>query len=209
MKILVDQREKNSLVAHELISLGNGIEFKHLPVADYIIGDIAIERKTASDFISSMINKRLLRQLEELQQFKKAFLIVEGNLFDQDFENENALRGMLLATILDYNIPIIYTEDYQDTAKFITTLIKRIQKGKIEIGLKFKRKAYSLAEQQQIIIEGLPSVGPSLAKALLKKFKTIRALANADEEELCNVEKIGKKKARIIRNILEESYRPR
>ena len=68
-EIIVDQREKNSLVAHELIHLGARIKFERLPVADYLIGNIAVERKTTSDFISSMINKRLLRQLEEIQQY--------------------------------------------------------------------------------------------------------------------------------------------
>ena len=63
LKITADLHEKNSLVAAELVSLGVNVEFKHLKVADYLIGDAAIERKTISDFISSMINKRLLRQL--------------------------------------------------------------------------------------------------------------------------------------------------
>ena len=66
-KIIVDIREKNSLVASELVSLGCEIEFRHLEVGDYISGNTIIERKTYSDFIGSMINKRLLRQLENLQ----------------------------------------------------------------------------------------------------------------------------------------------
>jgi len=61
MKLIADLHEKNSLVAAELIELGVDVEFKHLKVADYIIGNVAVERKTISDFISSMINKRLLR----------------------------------------------------------------------------------------------------------------------------------------------------
>ena len=60
----------------ELISLGIGIDFQTLKVADYLVKGVAIERKTVSDFISSMINKRLLRQLEELQQYPKKILII-------------------------------------------------------------------------------------------------------------------------------------
>lgn len=87
-KIIIDYREKNSLVASELIREGFEIEFKELKVADYIVKDIAIERKTVSDFISSMINKRLIKQLEELQQYKEKLLIIEG-IEEQELYNED------------------------------------------------------------------------------------------------------------------------
>ena len=208
VRVVVDQREKNSLVASELMALGVEVEFQRLPVADYIIGKVAIERKTASDFVNSLINKRLLRQLEELKQSNKQLLIIEGNLKETEF-NPGAIRGMLLSIMIDFGIPIIFTENYEETAEFLASLVKRLKRGKTENGLKFKKKVYNMAEQQQIVIEGFPSIGPSLAKALLKEFKTIRAIANASEEELCKVEKIGKKKAKIIKTVLEESYKPR
>lgn len=207
-EIIVDQREKNSLVAHELVHLGARIRFERLPVADYIIGNIGIERKTASDFISSMINKRLLRQLEEIKQFEKQILIVEGKLSELDF-NKNAIRGMLLCTMLDFSVPVIFTNDYDETAEVLYAIAKRAAKGKQEFGLKVKKKTYSIAEQQQLLVEGLPSVGPQLAKALLREFKTITALVNASIEDLQKVEKIGKKKAEIIKRILDEEYFPR
>ena len=77
-RIIVDYREKNSLVISKLIKLNFEIEFKELKVADYLVKDVAIERKTVSDFISSMLNRRLLKQLEELQQYQKKLLIIEG-----------------------------------------------------------------------------------------------------------------------------------
>ena len=54
------------------------VEIKNLPVADFLINNIAIERKTVSDFISSMLNRRLLTQLEEINQYEKKLLIIEG-----------------------------------------------------------------------------------------------------------------------------------
>ena len=56
-KIIADYREKNSLVISELINLGVDVEIRELKVADYIVKDVAIERKTINDFVSSMINK--------------------------------------------------------------------------------------------------------------------------------------------------------
>jgi len=90
----------------------------------------------------------------------------------------------------------------------LNSLLKRVRRGKVENGLKAKKRVYSIAEQQQMIIEGLPSIGPRLAKSLLKKFSTIKEIVNAEEEDLQKVEKIGKKKAKIIKRIMEEAYKP-
>src|SRR3989344_2571591 len=124
-KIIIDYREKNSLVASEIVHLGLDIEFRELKVADYIVKDTAIERKTVSDFISSMINRRLFNQLEELQQYENRLLIIEG-IYEQELYsdsneiggiNSNAIRGLLLSILLKYKTPIIFAKNYEDTAK--------------------------------------------------------------------------------------------
>jgi Fanconi anemia group M protein len=193
-KIIADYREKNSLVPSELISLGFEVEFKELKVADYIIKDVAVERKTISDFLSSMINKRLLRQLEELKQYKKCLLIIEG-IEDQELYNDepegingNAIRGFLLSITLKHNIPIILSKNPEDTAKFLFILAKRQEK---EVSLKAKKKALSKKEQMQFILEGFPGIGPSTAKKLLNNYKSLKEIFNADLENLKSL--IGKK----------------
>ena len=209
-KIIIDYREKNSLVPAELVESGIDIEFKGLKVGDYITKDIAIERKTVSDFISSMKNKRLPKQLEELQQYENRLLIVEGideqELYtdSQDFigMHPNAIRGFLLSILLKYKVPIIFTKNYQDTAKFLIVLSKR--KTNNSAPLNAKKKAHTKKEQLQFIIEGFPGIGPKTAKKLLKKFKSIANIVNASEEELKEV--IGKK-AEILKDLVKEDYR--
>ncbi|PIU75918.1 hypothetical protein COS75_02065 [Candidatus Pacearchaeota archaeon CG06_land_8_20_14_3_00_35_12] len=209
MKILVDSREKNSLVLAELSELGAETEIKQLVVADYIIGEIAIERKAISDFISSMINKRLVRQLEEMKQFKKSILIIEGydnkNIYSTGV-HENAIRGMILAILLDFETPIIFTKNEEDTAKYLTVLAKRLERGPKEISLRAKKRIFSAKEQQQIILEGFPGIGPSLAKAMLKKFGSIQKIINASLEELKEIKKLDEKKAKIIKELIERRY---
>ena len=78
IKIIIDYREKNSLVASYLIKENFNIEFKELKIGDYIVKDTIIERKTIPDFISSIINGRLLKQLEDLKQYENKLLIIEG-----------------------------------------------------------------------------------------------------------------------------------
>ncbi len=205
-KIIVDYREKNSLIISELIRLGMILEFKELKVADYIVKNIAIERKTINDFINSMINKRLLRQIQELQQYKNRLLIVEGNGEQELYNDEelgingNAIRGFLLSILLKYNIPIIFTKNYEDSAKFISILSKKQTK---EIALKAKKRILNKKEQLQFILEGFPGIGPKTAQKLLNKFKTISNIINASEQDL--KETIGKK-AEVIKRLTETIY---
>lgn len=206
-KIVIDYREKNSLIPSELKNLGLEIELKELKVADYIVQGVAIERKTVSDFISSMKNHRLLKQLEELQQYKDKLLVVEG-IEEQDLYTDsgetigmhpNSVRGFLLSILLKYKIPIIFTKDYQDTAKFFSVLSRRKPR---EIPLNVNKKNLSKKERVQFIIEGFPGIGPKTAIKLLKKFRTIKNIVNAPESELREV--IGKKSEAF--RLLEEKY---
>lgn len=193
LEIIVDIHEKNSLVLSSLHELGSKINLMSLKVGDYLIGNTIIERKTFADFISSMLNKRLIQQLKNLQQYEKRVLILEG----KDFErlentnmNPNAIRGMILSISLEYNTPIIYTKDSEETAKFLYLLAKRqiLKPQKISFHVK---KPISKEEQKQYLIESFPDIGPKTAEKLLKEFKTIRAIINASNNELERV--IGKK----------------
>jgi len=194
-KILVDHREKNSLVISELIQLGLEIEFQQLKVADFIVKDVVIERKTINDFINSVINKRLFNQLEEIKQYPKHFLIIEGiehqELYNDEPEgmNGNAIRGVLLTIILNYKVPIIFTKDEKDTAMFINVLSRKQKKA--HLSLNPKKKSRNKDEQKQFILEGFPGIGPATAKKLLKEFKTIKGIINAPLEKLQKI--IGKK----------------
>jgi len=216
MHIKIDYRERNSYVIEELEELGVKCDVRHLPLADYLISkDIAIERKTVGDFVGSMINKRLVNQLTDMKQnFKKPILLIEGIDEDDLYKpsshpriNENAVRGMLLSIAVDFRIPLIFTRNAEDTAKFIYLLLKRQDKPSKEYSLKITRKAHTLAEQQQILVESFPGVGPNLAKSILKHFKTIKKLTEADIKEITKVPKVGKKKAETIKKILETRYK--
>ena len=149
-EITADYREKNSLVIPELTSLGINIETKELKVADYLVSGIAIERKTVSDFINSMKSGHLVHQLEELRQYESRLLIIEGideqELYSDDFSEDklgmhpNSIRGFLLSILLNYKVPIVFTKNYEDTARFLAVLCK---KKPSETPLNIKKRAHS------------------------------------------------------------------
>jgi len=206
-RIIVDTREKNSLVISELISKKEAeIIVQQLEIGDYLIGDTIIERKTFSDFIGSMLNKRLIEQLKQMQKYEKRILILEGKDFELFEEKEtklnpNAIRGMILAISLEFHTPIIFTKDSEETAKYLILIAKKQLKQKIEFTLHSK-KPESKKEKLQYIIESFPNIGPKNAKKLLKHFKTIKSIINANQEELKQV--IGESKSTEFKLINEE-----
>lgn len=192
IKIIVDNRERNSLVPSELMKLGFEVEWEQLPVADYIVNGVAVERKTVSDLKSSIINKRIISQLLELKQFEDKILLVEGILEDDLYSgrmHENAFRGFLLSVALEFKVPIIFTYDEEDTAKYLSVLARK--KGKVEQGIRASKIFLSREEQLQFILEGFPNVGPVAVRKLLEKFGSLRGIFNASEEELSEI--LGKR----------------
>ena len=133
--IFIDIHEKNSLVLSEIFNEVK-IEIKSLKIGDYLIGDVIVERKTVSDLISSMINKRLPQQLIQLKKYKKQMLIIEGDFqkkFDESDNISKALRGLIISVTTNYQIPVIFTKDYKETAKYLVVLAKQHIKNKTKI----------------------------------------------------------------------------
>jgi len=184
--IIIDTREKQSLIAANLIEKKANINYEKLEIGDYLIQDTIIERKTFPDFVSSILSKRLFDQLREIKKYPNHFLLIEGFYYDYDKFNihENAIRGMLLSIAIDYQIPIIYTEDEEDTANFLILVAKRYKKPKPEISIRPSKTFKTSEEQKQFILEGFPGIGPAAAKNLLDKFPTLQKIFNSTEEEL-------------------------
>ena len=205
-KILIDYREKNSLVPAKLKVQGFEIVFQELKIGDYIVNETIIERKTVTDFHQSMINRHLFNQIEELKQYENKLIIVEGlehkELYD-DFKlngiNANALRGFILSITLKHKIPLILSKNSHDTAKFIEILSKKKQK---EMPLNASKKTLNKKEQMQFILESFQGIGPKNAKKLLEEFGNLKNIFNAKRKDL---EKILGKKAEIF-DLLEEKY---
>lgn len=207
--VFADSREGNSKVLRHLDTIGVDIKIKAMTVGDYqITDDIIIERKTAKDFVDSIVDKRLFKQATLMrEEFKKPIMILEGNDFYSGFINPNAIRGAIASIAIDFGISIIPTRGSDDTAAMIKRIAIKEQKGKPpKIQIRTEKKPDNLWEQQQFIIESLPNIGPVMAKKLLKTFGSVRNVINASTDELQSIEGIGKKTAENINKVLESEY---
>jgi len=197
-EVIIDHREKQSLVPSLLSSLNLKTQFKQLPVGDYLVNGIVIERKTLSDLESSIMNKRIFFQIQELKRYPLSLLIIEGSFENhQSTIHKNALRGFFLSLALKSKLPFIFTFDSKDTAKYISLLAK--ENKNTEISLRESKRFESKKDQLQYILEGFPNIGPKTSKKLLKSFGTLKNIFNASEAEL---EKIIGKKAIIFTKTL-------
>ncbi len=207
--VYADSREGNSKVIRHLTEMEIDVKVRSMAVADYQVSDeVAIERKTAKDFVDSLIDKRLFKQARELsEEFKSPLMILEGDDLYNGLINPNAIRGAIASIAIDFGISIIPTRNAQDTAAMIKRIAVREQNGeRTPIQIRTDKKPVSLMEQQLFIIESLPNIGPVNAKNLLSHFGTVSDVLNASESELQEVEGIGKKTARDIRKVIDSKY---
>ncbi|MBT4417296.1 DEAD/DEAH box helicase [archaeon] len=212
LKIYADSRERGSAVIRNLVEKGVDVKVQNLEVGDFLVSErVGIERKEVRDFVDSLIDKRILHQLKMLKDnFEKPVLIIEGveDIYSVRKVHANAIRGMLAYIAVGLGIPIVNTKDFRDTVDFLVAVAKREQEdSKKEFGIRGERKPLTLKEQQEFVVSGFPGVGPTLAKGLLSEFGSVKSVIGASEAELTDVEKIGKKKAKEIRKVLDEEYK--
>ena len=211
VKIYIDNRERGFLV-EELHDLGAKIELRNLEVGDFILSeDVVVEKKEVGDFVTSLLDRRLFTQAVEMKRnFDRPVIIVEGDvkdLFSYRNVEPNAIRSAIISLVLDYAIPFIFSSSPKETAEYLYRIAFREQvKLKKHISMRGSRRDWPIERQQQFLLEGLPLVGKNLAISLLKKFGSPQAIANASVKELQEVEKLGPKKAEIIKSVFDEKY---
>lgn len=205
----MDFREVNSKIDAILQSrYGIGVEKQMLPVGDYIIGDeIVVERKTVYDFAQSIIDGRLFKQAQKMEQFfDTALFIIEGeNLYDCGIDiHPHAIKGAIVSIGIKWRMPILFTKDTEETASLlwlITTQHSEIKKG---LSYRYGYRPKTYRKRELYILQGLPHVGPKLANKLLNYFGSVERVFAATEKELIKVDNLGTKKAEKIRMLVRE-----
>ena len=203
----MDRRE-DEFIKELLENLGAEVEIQTLTIGDFICSEkTVIERKTKFDLEASIIDGRLFEQLNRLKEtFECVIILVEGTK-EAERINKNALKGAHASIMTDYGASLIFTKNKQETADMLFSIAKHEQTARRQkIRVKANKKTHTLGEQQRAVIEALPLVGPQLAIDLLDHFGTIENIISADEKELAEVNKSGKKKAHLIKHIFESIY---
>ncbi len=216
MTLLVDSREAVQAqgVIKRLKELSIEVKVEPLPAGDYLVYDVLIERKTPTGLLSDTKSKRLWSELDKMKRCEgiTPLVVIEGSLsMAEKFTNWSATQilGVINSIILDWNIPVVVLPSRRWFVAYLSELVKRgaMEGKKGPHPLRAKEKVEKISEKIRLVVEGLPGVSGMRAIKLMKKFKTIRALANASIADLKTVEGIGEKTAKAIYEVLNAEFR--
>src|SRR3989454_5992822 len=214
VRIAVDEREKPSGVPDELRSKGASVEFRVLEVADYIVGEYAVERKSARDFVSSLFSGRLFDQAFRIgESYRDKILVVEGSLNDElkRSRNPRSLWGALISAVLDFGLHCFFTRDAEETADFLITLGKggryKGRHGPPPLVVR-KPRSKDIKRLQESIVGSVPGIGPRTAEQLLSYFGSLRRTFSASVTEMAVRAGIGENKGLSVGAPLAAAYKP-
>ena len=217
--LIIDSRE-NSKLSKLIIKRANKKnipnEKKWLEIGDYVIGDVCFEAKSASDFIGSVINKRIWVQLDNMDRcYKKNFVVIYGTINDamkvtKYMKNagpnyKQLLRNQFIGAIgrirLDYDVQLIWRNNIVDAVDEIITIAKMapVERNVINPTL-LKRVATN--DVRVDMLTAIKGVSQTKAKAILKEHGCIMEIGDCNLDELTKIDGIGSVIADRINSVL-------
>lgn len=205
--ITVDTAEPDTI--KEYLKNKADIEVRNLPVGDYLVGDVLIERKTIGDFFNSMNTSRMARQLMSMEASAGVkILAIVGRLPNtytrQSKIDYDKIMSAKASILRDFKVLGEFYENDTDLMQFIIQLDKkygRTRKTKLINGL--YRYQLSGEDVKTRMLCCIPTIGPVTAKKLLAVY-TIKQLAKKTEQEILKKVKVRKAQIRKIKEVLEK-----
>ncbi|KAM0688232.1 DNA repair endonuclease XPF [Conglomerata obtusa] len=185
--VYVDFREMRSTLPYFLWRSNNLIKIMLLDTGDYILGkDTAIERKSISDFISSINSGRLYLQAKMISyKYKNAYLLIEFNrrtcLADYYEVTEKFNLLSKFVTFLSHfpRIKIIWSNSELMTLKIFRNIQKREKNPKLE-----KENINPILLE---ILLSVPGIEFMNYKVLIKEYKNLKEIAQSSIEKLIKI----------------------
>jgi Fanconi anemia group M protein len=171
-------------------------------------GLITVERKTAGDFIVSIIDGRLFRQVANLKKnCDHPVLLIEGNPFRTGLKmSRSCIRGALLNVQTVWKVPVVHSQSIEDSVELMQIMACQFQKMSTVMAPRAGYRPRRLSTRQLYVLQGFPGIGPHLAKRLLNHFGSVAAVLGASAEKLKGVKGIGAVTAETIREVLDAEW---
>ncbi|MDE1853413.1 MAG: multidrug MFS transporter [Thaumarchaeota archaeon] len=210
-RVVADERERASGVPDELSRLNVRVYFSRLPVADYVLNpEVAVERKSVRDLVSSVYDSRLFYQAAKLSAaYAKPFLLVEGDSKEVEglAKNLKSFYGAIANVTMAYGLRVLYTANPKETAVAIAELLNHARaKPLARMPSELPPKAKGVPQQQLYLVSSLPGVGRRLAERLLSKYGTPRRVMGLTSGELALTQGIGWKRAEKIKQVMDAQF---
>lgn len=198
VQIYCDMRESRSGIIEQLQKLGVKVQVGELETGDYVLsGELVVERKTAVDFIASVLDGRLFNQVGKMRlNFSRPVFLIEGDVYQtRSAIAREAIDGALSFLVAIEGCTVLYVKDSNAAAGLLYRMAKHAQEG-LGYEVAFRRgKSAPGRGEALFMIEGTPGVGPTTAIKVLNRFRSVHAYINASIEDLRSISGLGPKKA--------------
>jgi len=216
--LVIDSRENSKLyklVMQKAKALRIPCEKRWIEIGDYVYDDVCFEAKSSTDFLGSVMTKRLWTQLDNMDRhYKTNVVIIHGSL-DEAIINviENSPSKMPIGTrsimlnnkflggigrlILDTDVKPVWVETEEEAALIITAVCKMKPMTRDVIAPQvFKR--LTTDDLRLDLLSSIKGVSIKKAKQLIKEFGSIMEIGECSAFELQAIEGIGETLAKRI-----------
>ncbi len=222
--LIIDSREKEGsklvkLVESKAKALNIQCEKKWLEIGDYVFDDVCFEAKSTTDFLGSVMSKRLWTQIDNMDRhYKTNVVIIYGTIEDAIFNVKkysksniqeparsimlnNKFLGAVGRITLDTDVKAFWVPTEEEASLIITAIckMKPIQRDVIRPEV-FKR--VSTDDLRLDVLTSIKGVSIKKAKRLIKEYGSIMEIGEQTEEELQYLDGVGQVLASRIVNTL-------
>mgnify|MGYP003115461555 FL=1 len=222
--LIIDSREKEGsklvkLVESKAKALNIQTEKKWLEIGDYVFDDVCFEAKSTTDFLGSVISKRLWTQIDNMDRhYKTNVVIIYGTIEEAIFNTKkyskaniqeparsimlnNKFLGAIGRITLDTDVKAFWVPTEEEASLIITAIckMKPIQRDVIRPEV-FKR--VTTDDLRLDVLTSIKGVSIKKAKLLIKEYGSVMEIGEQTEEELQFLEGIGLVLASRILNTL-------
>ena len=177
-------------------------KISRLSVGDIEVDNIIYEHKKPADFISSIYDGRLFRQIKEMKNnYDHCYILVSGTI-SEIMESPKIQYNSMMAAITSCFVrgcPIIFCDNYETLCGVVKVLSEKLNDGKSRT---IPIEKSSIEDDQLRLICQLPGVGEKSGQALLDRFGSPIDVFGASRDEIIKIKGIKEKTYNKIQKVL-------
>lgn len=178
--------------------------------SDFLIlspnGLVGIQRKATVDLVASLRDRRLQRELVQMEALDHAILIVEGTWrWTTDYRDERTgyslgeYRGLVLSLQMEHHIQVFETRDKPETAELLTHMEPWFSKKEHGSLLRVPK---AKVDSRLHILQYFDGLSLTRAKAIFDHFGRVPLTWSCTKEEMSEVRCNGRRMpAKMIDNL--------
>lgn len=201
---LIDNREKKSR-QDKALEILEPAKVTRLEAGDYVCGDTAVEYKTDSDMIASIVDSRVFNECSRIAQlYRYPYLVIAGNvpkhlemMHRYNLHGRITLQSYYAAKVsLSTFVNVLEAHNEEQALNMIKGIFEKCNnsEGVVRGVVKPPKKTFNPAANYLSLIRGI-STSKALKITEDLELETLADLLGLDLEQLLNVDGIGKKTA--------------